>query len=302
MEFLSAYNYRLSYRRGRENANDEFVSRLPTALTTEYIPGSSALTDPDDLGVYLIRACGYTTSSCPIPGVGLSGLTSPSSNNPGTGPNPSPTSVSGGLHLTKDDFRTHRSPMPLRCMTGPTTSPFAPSTDGPCLSYAVNDQHEAPRSNCARHTQSRMATLAGNTPLRPDYRMAARSGFAASAAPAPPPKTSFRSLPPPRLVRLGFTIPLGRLTSPHPPPGPNSQMGNPPPATPPVVQYPAPGNDNRAAAGQLSKALLSYSHRDWDQAQHVDPLCDATRRYIKLGYPNPLPSLTLRPLAFTHEA
>ena len=79
-------------------------------------------------------------------------------------------------------------------------------------------------------------------------------------------------------------------------------MDNPTPTTPPVVQYPAPGNDNLAAADQLSNALLSYSHRDWEQAQRVDPLCDATRRYIKLGYPNPLPSLTLRSLVFTHEA
>ena len=213
MEFLSAYNHRLSYRRGRDNANADFLSRLPIPPPVEDISGSSAVTDPDDLGIYLIRACGYTTSSCPIPGFGLGGLTSLSSHNPGTGLNPSPTWVLGGLHLTKDDFRTHRSPMPLRRMTGQTTSPFATSTDGPCLSYAINDQHEIPRSDGARHTRSRTATLAGNTPLRPDYRRAARSGFAASAAPAPRPKTSFRSSPPPRSARLGSTIPLGRLTS-----------------------------------------------------------------------------------------
>ena len=299
-EFLSAYNYRLSYRRGRDNANADLLSRLPIPPTAEDISGSSTLTDPDDLGVYAIRACGYTTSSCPIPSVGLGGLTSQSSNNPGTGPNPSPTSVLGGLHLTKDDFRTHRSSMPLRRITGPTTSPFATSPDGPCLSYAINDQHDILQSDGARHTRSRTATLAGNTPLRPDYRMAARSGFAAFAAPAPPPKTSFRSSPPPRSVRLGSTIPLGRLTSPHPPPGPNSQMDNSTPTTPPVVQYPAPGSDNLAAADQLSNALLSYSHRDWDQAQRVDPLCDATRRYIKLGYPNP-PPLSLCDHLPSHE-
>ena len=79
-------------------------------------------------------------------------------------------------------------------------------------------------------------------------------------------------------------------------------MDNPTPTTPPVVQYPAPGNDNLAAADQLSNALLSYSHRDWEQAQRVDPLCDATRRYIKLGYPYHPPSLTLRSLVYTHEA
>ena len=147
MEILSAYNYRLSYRRGRENANADFLSRLPIPPTTEDISASSALTDPDDPGVYLIRVCGYTTSSCPIPGVGLGGLISPFSDNPGTGPKPSPTSVSGGLHLTKDNFWTHRSRMPLRRRTGPTTSSFAVCTDGPCLSYAVVDQHDAPHSN-----------------------------------------------------------------------------------------------------------------------------------------------------------
>ena len=241
MDFLLAYNYRLSYRRGRDNANADFLSRLPIPPTAEDISGSSAFTDPDDLGVYLIRACGYTTSSCPIPGVGLGGLTSPSSNNPGTGPNPSPTSVLGGLHLTKEDFRTHHSPMPLRRMAGPTTNPSTTSTDGPYLSYAINDQHEVPRSHGARQTRSRTATLAGNTPLRPDYRMATCRGFAASAAPALPPKTSFRSSPSPCSSRLGSTISLVRFTSPHPPPGPNFQMDNPTPATPPAVQYPARG-------------------------------------------------------------
>ena len=174
-------------------------------------------------------------------------------------------------------------------MAGPTTSPFTTSTNEPCLSYAINDQYEAPRSNYARHSRRRTAALAGNTPLRPDYRMAARSRFAASVVPAPSPKASFRSAPPLRSAHLGSTIRLGRLTSLHPTPGSNSQMDNSPPAAPPVVQYPAPGNDNRAAAEQLSNTLLSYSHRDWDEAQRADPLCDATQHYIKLGYPNPPP-------------
>ena len=134
MEFLSAYNYRLSFKRGRENANADFVSRLPIPHTTEDISGSSALTDPGELGVYLIRACSYTTPSCPIPGVGFGGLTTPSYNDPGTGPNPFPTSVLGGLHLTKDEFRTPCAPMPLRHINGPTTSSFATSTDEPCVS------------------------------------------------------------------------------------------------------------------------------------------------------------------------
>ena len=186
MEFLSAYNYRLSYRRGRDNANADFRSRLPTPPTVEDISGSRALTDPDDLGAYLIRACRYTTPSCPIPGVGLGGLT-PSFYSPSIGQNPLPTTVLGGLPLRKVDFWTHRAPMPLDRMTGLTGSSFAIATDEPWLSYTINDHHEASRSNCARHTRSRTATLTGNTPLRPDYRNAVRSGFAASAAPPPPP-------------------------------------------------------------------------------------------------------------------
>ena len=119
--------------------------------------------------------------------------------------------------------------------------------------------------------------------------MAVRSWFAASATPAPPPKASLRSSPPPRSARLDSTISLGRLTSPDPTPGSNFQIYKSPPVPPPAAQYPAPGNDNRAAAEKLSNTLLRYSHRDWDQAQRADPLCDATRRYIKLGYPNTPP-------------
>ena len=56
MEFLSAYNFSLSYRRDKNNANSDLLSRLPLPLTDEDISRSCALTDPDDLGIYLIRA------------------------------------------------------------------------------------------------------------------------------------------------------------------------------------------------------------------------------------------------------
>ena len=46
MEFLSAYNFRLSYRRGQDNANADFLSRLPLPPIAEDISGASALTDP----------------------------------------------------------------------------------------------------------------------------------------------------------------------------------------------------------------------------------------------------------------
>ena len=230
VEFLSAYNFRLSYRRVRENANADFLSRIPLPPTAKYILGSSALTDTDDLGVYLIQNyCGYTTPSCPIPGVGLGGLVPSSYNNSGTGANSFPTTVLGGLPLTKDDFRTHRAPMSLMHMTGPMANSIAAPTEESYLSYVIYDQHEASRSNCVRRTQSRTAILAGKIPLRSNNRAAVRSGFAASAAPAPPPKASFRSSPPSRPARLGSTIPLGRPASPRLTPTPNPQMDHSPP-------------------------------------------------------------------------
>ena len=284
MEFLSVYNYRLSYRRGRDNANVDFLSRLPIPPTAEDISGSSALTDPDDLGVYLIRACGYTTPSCPIPGVGLGGLTPPSDNNLGTGWNPSTTWVLGGIPLTKDDFRTHHAPMPLRRRAGPTTDASVYTTNGPFPSYAIDEKLESSRPTRAGRTRSRTTFLAGNTPLRPDNHRAARSGFAATAAPAPLPKTQPRSSPLPLSDRLGSTIPLGRLGFYRPPPAQTPQINTTPPAS-----HTTPEDDACAANKQLSNKLLSYSHRDWDKAQRADTLCDATRRSTQLGSPDPPP-------------
>ena len=196
----------------------------------------------------------------------------------------------GGLPLTKDVFRTHRAPMPLNRMTGPTASRSAIATDIPWLSYTINDHNEAPRSNCTRHKRSRTATLTGKTPLRPDYRMANRSGFAASAAPSLPPKARLRSSPPPRSARLGSTIPLRRPTSPRMATAPNPQMDHLPPVAPPAQQDATPGDKTSTVAEQqLHNTLLGYSHSGWDKAQRAGPLCDAARRYIQLGRPNPLP-------------
>ena len=178
--------------------------------------------------------------------------------------------------------------MPLRRMAGPTADTSVTPLGGPYLSYAIDDQLETPRPNRAGRTQSRTAILTGNTPLRPDYHRAARSEFAAPAAPALPPKTPLRPSPLPRSDRLGSTISLGRSNLCRTSPAPNPQM-DPTPTASLVSNHTTPEYDSCAAAEQLSNTLLSYSNRDWDKAQCADPLCDATRRYIQLGRPDPPP-------------
>ena len=212
MEFLSAYTFRLSYRRGQKNANADFLSRLPLPPIAEDISGASALTDPDDLGVYLIRTCGFTTHDCRVPGVGLGGLAPSPCHAPDAalgGLTPSPDSpVLSGLPLTLDDFRTHRAPMPPTHMTARPRRSSATLPQTPFATYAISAPDDAPRPT--RRTRSQTAILDGNTPSHPDYRTAAHSGFAASAASTSPP---LRTSPPPRSARLGSTTSTGRPAS-----------------------------------------------------------------------------------------
>ena len=280
MEFLSAYNFRLSYRRGQENANADFLSRLPVPPIDEDVPGASALTDPGDLGVYLIRAYGLTTPSCPVPGVGLGGL-APSPDIPvlgGLAPPPD-ISVSGGLPLTQDDFRTHRAPLPSLSMTARSRRSYASPPQAPSTTYAISARDDAPRPS--PRTRSQTAISAGHTPSRPDYRKAAHSGFAVPAASAPPPS---RTSPPPRPDRLGYIkITNGRVPTRSPPPSADLRSTPPPPTASLHPTPPDPGI--QAAAAYPSNIRLNYSHHDWEQAQREDPLCDATRRDIQLGCP-----------------
>ena len=266
MEFLSAYNFRLSYRRGQENANADFLSRLPLPPIDEDVSGASALTDPDDLGVYLIRACGLTTPSCPVPGVGWGGL-APSPDIPvlgGLAPPPD-ISVSGGLPLTQDDFQTHRALLPSLSMTARSSRSCAPAPQAPPTTYAISTRNDAPRPS--RRTRSQTAISAGHTPSRPDYRKAAHSGFAAPAASAPPPS---RTSPPPRPDRLGYTaITNGRVATSSPPSSADLRSTPPPPTA--SLHPTAPDPDIQAAAAHLSNTLLNYSHHDWEQEQREDP-------------------------------
>ena len=185
----------------------------------------------------------------------------------------------GRLPLTKDDFRTHRAPMPPTHMTARPRRPYATPPKAPFTIYAISTHDDAPRST--RRTRSQTAILDGNAPSRPDYRTAAHSGFAASAALAPPP---LRTSPPPRSVRLGSTTATGRLTSTSSTKTPPDLQSDSPPPTAPLHPT-APDPDVQAAAAHLSNTLLSYNYSDWEQAQREDSLCDATRRYIQLGCP-----------------
>ena len=283
MEFLSAYNFRLSYRRGQENANADFRSPLPLPPIEEDISGASAVTDPDDLGVYLIRACGFITPSCPVPGVDLGGLAPSPYHTPGAGLGglirPPDSLVLDGLPLTTDDFRTHRVPMPSTHMTARPRRPYATPPKAPYTTYAISARDDAPRST--RRTRSQTAILDGNAPSRPDNRTAAHSRFAASAASAP---LLLRTSPPPRSARLGSMTSASRLTSTSSTPTPSDLQSDSPPPTAPLHPT-APDPDVQAAAAHLSNTLLNYSHSDWEHTQREDPLCDATRRYIQLGCP-----------------
>ena len=266
IEFLSAYNFRLSYRQGQKNADADSLSRLPLPPIDEDISDASALTDPNDLGVYLIRACGFTTPAFPVPGVSLGGLTPSPCHAPDAvlgRLTPLPDSpVLGGLHLTIDDFRTHRAPMPSTHMTASPRRHYAtPPPKAPFTTYAINALDDAPRPT--RRTRSQTAILDGNAPSRPDYRTAAHSGSATSAASAPPP---LRTSPPPRSARLGSTISASRLASTSSTPTPPDLQSDPPPPTAPLHST-APDLDVQAAAAHLSNTLLNYSHSDWEQEQ-----------------------------------
>ena len=206
MDFFSAYDFRLAYRRRLENANADFLSRLPLPPIEEDISGTSALTDPDDLGVYLIRACGFTAPSCPVPGVGLGGLAPSPCHTPdvvlGGLPPPPDSPVLGGLPLTKDDFRTHRALMLPTHMTARPRRPYATLPKAPSATYTISTHDDVPRST--RGTRSQTAILDGNAPIasglshdRPQWVRRVRR-FSASSAP----HVTASAIGPPRLHAL----------------------------------------------------------------------------------------------------
>ena len=131
--------------------------------------------------------------------------------------------------MTIDDFRPDRAPMPPTHMTARPRRPYATPPKAPFTTYAISALDDAPRST--QRIRSRTAILDGNAPSRPDYRTAAHSGFAASAASVPPPP---RTPPPPRSTRLGSTTSTGRLASTSSTPILSDLQSNSPPPTAPL--------------------------------------------------------------------
>ena len=86
LEFFSAYNCTLEYRKGTANGNADFLSRLPQPATDADRTERNRLTGPDTVGIYLIRPCGFAPNEPATPGIGLGGLVTPPSkthsNNP----------------------------------------------------------------------------------------------------------------------------------------------------------------------------------------------------------------------------
>ncbi|CAB1110991.1 unnamed protein product [Ectocarpus sp. CCAP 1310/34] len=63
LEFLTAYNYTLEYRKGSANGNADFLARLPVAAAECNRSGRSRLTPAEDEeAVFFIRSCGRTPS------------------------------------------------------------------------------------------------------------------------------------------------------------------------------------------------------------------------------------------------
>ena len=62
LEFLTAFDYTLEYRKGSANGNADFMSRLPEPATEHDRSGLTSLSPVEDGGIYVMRACGLKHS------------------------------------------------------------------------------------------------------------------------------------------------------------------------------------------------------------------------------------------------
>ena len=159
---------------------------------------------------------------------------------------PPDSPVLGGLLLTINAMPLRDSSVlggsPCHALWVGTARPcrlYATPPKATFTTYAVSALDDAPRST--RRTRSQTAILDGNAPSRPDYRTAAHSGFAASAASTPPPLCTS---PPPRSARLGSSTSTGRLASTSSTPTPSDlQSDSPPPTAPLHTTHTKPNRD-----------------------------------------------------------
>ena len=125
LEFLTAFDYTLEFRKGSADGNADFLSRLPEPTTGHGRSGSTSLNPVEDGGIYLIRACGLRTPSSPIPGVGLGGLVPRTEN-----------AVLGWLPFTSADFydfRTDGLRMRIDDLSAPSGSFVFPPPSPPSI-------------------------------------------------------------------------------------------------------------------------------------------------------------------------
>ena len=112
LESFTAVDYTLEHRKGGTNVTVVFLSRLPEPATEYDRSGSSSFTPVDHGGIYLFRACGLSTSTSQVAGVGWGGLV------------PRPDSdVLGGLSSASSAFRddcAHRPRMRIDGISDPS--------------------------------------------------------------------------------------------------------------------------------------------------------------------------------------
>ena len=73
LEFLTAFDYALEYRKGSDGISADSLSGLPKPATEHGRSRFSSLIPVDDGGIFLIRVCGFRTRSSLTPDVGLGG-------------------------------------------------------------------------------------------------------------------------------------------------------------------------------------------------------------------------------------
>ena len=135
IEFLTAYNYTLEYRKGSANGNADFLSRLPLPATELDRGGPGSLTPSDEEHVFLIRSHGLLLGGPSAVRVGLDGL-APSD----------PSSGLGGLTLSPhdfQDFRKHGPRMRVDDLDAPSgefvaRAPLPVASRGPHWVFPVN--------------------------------------------------------------------------------------------------------------------------------------------------------------------